>query len=260
MRTKLIFLASLLLFFTCFCLLLISCGGATSPGTSPPSLARLDITQTTIKTQFPPKMLKNHSYEVKVFLLSTANGENISNILIEKATVVASNPTPVGTPHTALLNAFGPGYTPYATANLYGGTFTIQAISPAEQSLQQSIIEWDWNITPQDTGQQVLNVDVVLQWKSTLSSTSTLPPPTYSIGNPSMLVTVNDPPFSLGSLDIGAILNAAIPILLVSIIGFFSSLLWKQYTKRNRKKQRIAARNKTSTPAPKPPEASGNAT
>jgi hypothetical protein len=72
---------------------------------------------------------------------------------------------PAGTPGVPVAESFGPAYRGYATAHLVGAAFDVSPLTTESQSLEQPEIVWEWNVLPKKAGPQVVNVDIVVQWR-----------------------------------------------------------------------------------------------
>src|SRR5579872_919807 len=76
----------------------------------------------------------------------------------------AALPHAIGTPGP-LEQAFGPKYDGYASAQLQAIGFDAIAPTPGLQSLDQTEIDWDWNVSPKNSGKQYAVVTVDGIWK-----------------------------------------------------------------------------------------------
>jgi hypothetical protein len=244
MRTRTLLAASCILLFGSLMLLVLDgCGG--SGGTSSSTSGSTQITNSTlsslkVETLIPLQMESKNSYLITVSLLPATGQVDVSQVLGEKATVITAHPTPIGTPDIALQQAFGPGYEPYARATLGATTFDVQPNSLLQQSLKQKVVEWTWNLTPQNAGsQQVIGVDIVLEWVPTSSQNPGLPPPEYTIANPQFFVDVSNPSIEFNPIDIGALLTTAAGTLLVGLIGFCVHWTGKWMVKRKREQTSV---------------------
>jgi hypothetical protein len=251
MRTKTLLAASCMLLFGSLMLLVLNgCGGgstgssggggSSTPGN--PKITNSALSTLKVETLIPFQMESKNSYLVTVSLLPATGQVDVSQVLGEKATVITTDPTPIGTPDIALQQAFGPGYEPYATATLSATTFDVQLNSLLEQSLKQKVVEWTWNVTPQNAGsQQVIGVDIVLEWRPTGNQNPGLPPPEYTIANPQFSVDVSNPSVEFNPIDIGALLTTAAGTLLVGLIGFCVHWTGKWMAKRRREQTSVKA-------------------
>ncbi len=192
-----------------------------NPSTPTPEMICSQIPEIKIETVYPAHMIINQSYVITVSLVSKTEPSPILQSL-EKATMVVTEPTPVGTPGATVQQAFGQGFEPFATATLNAGSFKVLSAPSGEQSLRQRIVEWDWNVTPQYTGTQILSVDIEVAWKPIkVGGGSVLPPPTYRIGNPQLIVDVTKPPtpppplFTLGQITLGDLITQMIIGILI---------------------------------------------
>jgi hypothetical protein len=61
----------------------------------------------------------------------------------------------------------------YATAKIAGSNFNITPITRDWQQLDQGKAEWRWNVSPKQTGAQVINASVEIEFRSTVRNAST---------------------------------------------------------------------------------------
>jgi hypothetical protein len=225
----------------------------------PAQLVNLKISSMKLVTQIPSPMNVKQSYVVRVSLVSALGATTIATLVQEKPTLVVGDTSPIGTPDATLLNAFGLGYEPSATATLDASAFTvIPANDTAKpQSLRQPEVHWDWNVTPLYTGTQIITVRVWIQWIRIQSGGApSSPTPAYSIGEtPNISVSVRDPnEQSSPLLDVGTTINTAVPAVLsslcVSLITWLVLKLWPEKQKEEQSmplsgKQEIISANST---------------
>ena len=206
--------------------------------TPTPEMRCSKIPDIKIETAFPAHMIVNQSYLIRVALVSKTGSFSIPQTL-EQATMAITEPTPVGTPDATVQQAFGPGFLPSAVATLNAGTFKVLS-APLEdaQYLDQPVVGWEWNVTPQFTGTQILSVDITATWKFTqVGSSSVLLQPTYRIGDPQLSIAVTEPPahltpsqpfFILGQFNLGELitqLSTGILIILILAVLFLWTIM-----------------------------------
>lgn len=188
-------LSQILLLIGFVFLILTGCGSTTGSSTSNsgPNGSReiSNVIQPDLQVDtFAPGQLELHSSGIVKVELVSLLGASISGIPVEESTVVTSNAIPQGTPTATLEDAFGSNYKPYVTATLSpnAGPFQINSIGPAEQSLEQSIVEWKWSLIPQVAGNQILDVDLEATWRSSKGSKGP-----FRIGDQQLGVEVVEP-------------------------------------------------------------------
>jgi hypothetical protein len=81
--------------------------------------------------------------------------------------VIGATPLPVGTPEAPIERAFGPDYEASVTASLVSTAFEIEPVGDASQSLDQSVIIWEWNIICDRPGEQTVNARIEAEWVPT---------------------------------------------------------------------------------------------
>lgn len=233
MRTRSVFFLALLLFA------LSACGGVapgeSSTGTS--LLSNSSIQTLRIETTYPENMQVNDSYQLRVSLVPL-NGQSLKTIIAtEQATQVATEPTPVGTPGATVLNAFGKGYEPYARAALAASSFQVVPAEQDEQSLAQPSVEWDWDITPTSAGPQAIFVDIWIQWLPIHGGSTSLPPPTYRLGENQLAIAVaGTPPPPQPWINTQELITSIASALLLSLLSWFGVRLTRQLRRRAKAK------------------------
>ncbi len=121
-------------------------------------------------------------------------------------------------PAVAVGNLFGPGYELFASAHLVATGFDVQLLDATEQSTDQFIIEWDWNIFPKSAGNQPVNLDVDLHWKPVGNNGKEDVFRQIWEANPT--ITVNPPPFiTPGQLTISSGVSAFFGFIFVGVAG-----------------------------------------
>ncbi|HEV8193172.1 MAG TPA: hypothetical protein VGP82_17050 [Ktedonobacterales bacterium] len=212
-------------------ILLVGCGGSYG---SAPALAQQQISAVQVKTELPTHVQVDHSYALRISLVPRDSSRDLSDIVVEQTTVASTAPTPVGTPGATIARAFGAGYEPYATATLYSGTFDVRLAGQQTQSLRQQSMAWTWNITPHQTGAQVVTGAIYIEWKPTKQPNNALPPPTYTIATIDQSIAVQGAGVSLpldpsivtaGKIDIGSLVTQILAALLAAALIWWVSVV-----------------------------------
>lgn len=116
-------------------------------------------------------MAPTESATVRVVLVQLAEQGMKPVAQITSNTVVIGTVRPItGTPGAALPQIFGPQYEAFARASLKTLGFRTVLLGSEEQSLDQPIVEWVWNIMPKQEGSQTFSVVIEVVWKSTIDS------------------------------------------------------------------------------------------
>lgn len=212
-----------------------------------------------VSTQTPRTMVVGVSYVMRITLRPRAGYVALSDIPAEHATTTNTQPVAVGTPSASLLDAFGPGYEPYATAKLGAGSFTVQLISQETQSLRQTSVIWEWNVTPLSSGTQLIDGAITVEWTPTANNAHALPDnPTFTIATMDTAVTVGAAPattqtakpgagvFAVGPflIDEAGLTTTILGALIVAIIAWLSR---RAYV-RTRSLQRAAVKKRPPRP------------
>jgi hypothetical protein len=121
MRSQRLFIAGLVLLLS---LLISGCGGASSRGgvlpSARPSPLIVDSTLSTLRIEadIPPMEVK-HQRPIAIAIYPTGRNGPVSEVpVVKNATAIVTNATPVGTPGSTLVDAFGPNHSVVATATL----------------------------------------------------------------------------------------------------------------------------------------------
>jgi LysM repeat protein len=119
-----------------------------------------------VDVAWPNRMAVDRSDSIRLLLLPSGGPAPAIVIVTPGHTAVAVSVTPpVGTPGVPVAESFGPGYRGYAAAHLVGAAFDVSPLTTESQSLEQPEIVWEWNVLPKKAGPQVVNVDIVVQWR-----------------------------------------------------------------------------------------------
>jgi len=119
-----------------------------------------------VEAEWPARLEVKNSGTVRVSIVSISNGYILTQVEVQGNKALASTPVPVGTPNQGLAAAFGNEYQAYAIAHIAGASFHIELASPEEpQSLNQSRLDWIWNITADNPGLQSLDVSIEVEWR-----------------------------------------------------------------------------------------------
>jgi hypothetical protein len=119
-----------------------------------------------VDVEWPNRMAVDRSDSIRITLVSSGGPAPSIVIVTPGHTAIAVSVTPpAGTPGIPVEKAFGPEYRGYAVAHLVGSAFDVSPLTTESQSLDQPEIIWEWNVLPKKAGLQVVNVDIVVQWK-----------------------------------------------------------------------------------------------
>lgn len=218
-----------------------------TPIPTPYVVSSSKISDLEIRTTYPAEMELHRAYPIEMSLKPKNGISSVSSLQAIYALIPASNPTtnvapatPVGTPNTTIKNAFSKGYEPFATATFYAGTFAVQPSMPQEQSLDQPEVSWRWNVTPQETGVQVMSGEIRIDWKSiNQGSAATF---SFIVGNPQIIVRVK------GSFDWSPWIASGLTVLsgvTLALLSWLGTQIWSQISKRRKNTKENGA---TKTP------------
>ena len=199
MRSHKLFIASLVLLPFLFISGCGSSNSSTSPGnTTVVTPLIVNSTLSTLKIEADiPLMEVKHQVNLTIALYPTGRNGPVSEVpVVKNATAVVTNATPVGTPGSTLVNAFGPNHSVVATATLETSPDIFEAAltGPQLMPLDRERVEWHWFVTPLVDGEQSIGVRIDAQWTSTLSGKQTLP---YTLGYPIFPVHVQPLPVAI---------------------------------------------------------------
>lgn len=134
-----------------------------------------------------------------------------------------------------ISNIFGKGYK-MSTASAYMVTtsFDTQLMGPSERSVDQPLIEWDWNIFPKSVGSQVITLGIDLQWTPTgKSGGATI---LRQLWESPLTIEVDQPFLNAGQLSLSSVITGVFGTVFTGV-----SLTWfleqrQQKSKQNKKK------------------------
>ena len=234
------------------------CVGGCSGGTGVPTISESDPSSLAIVGELPKQMDSSTSaiIEVKFTFLTplrpqlqfpSSNNErailypDISHSLDDDVTNYCSlhSTSKVCSgypPAVAVGDLFGPGYELFASAHLVATGFDVQLLDATEQSTDQFIIEWDWNIFPKSAGNQPVNLDVDLHWKSVGNNGKEDVFRQIWEANPT--ITVNPPLFiTPGQLTISRAVEAFFGLIFAGVSGpMILGKLKKRYEGKRRER------------------------
>jgi hypothetical protein len=159
---------------------------------------------------------------IRLALLRTSDNTYQPTIEITGNSAIVATVVPIGTPQALLKDAFGPGYYIFAKANLTNPAFNINLVSPKIQPFDEPRLDWVWSISPQKTGEHILNASISILWAlgATAPITTTAVNEDYiqrQVWHGNFKVNVTEPFVRRGSYTIGEIwqlLFGVVPTLL----------------------------------------------
>jgi hypothetical protein len=90
-----------------------------------------------------------------------------------------------------------------AVAKLVGTAFDIQPVVDETQSLQQSLVIWEWSLFPKSSGRQIVYVTVVGQWQPKGGG----PTVQRQLWDSRLEIQVTEPLLALGQLNLLTLLS-----------------------------------------------------
>lgn len=158
-------------------------------------------TRTVVEVEWPARMEVNRSDTIRITMVRTAEDTYTATVEVEEHAAVVETPIPVGTPGAPVGEAFGPQYRAFATASLTGTTFDISpATAIQRQPLDRDRITWEWNITTDKPGSQVLNAEIIVDWEPIGEEGETIEP--QQVWSTRLEIPVNKPFIATGQLSI----------------------------------------------------------
>lgn len=138
-------------------------------------------------------------------------------------------------PDAPLGSVFGTGYEAYsATAHLVATTFNIQALGPEEQAINQTSIEWTWDISPKALGTQVIGLDIEVRWKPT--SKGGREDILRQVWQSQMVVRIYEPLLAVEQISIGALVTGFVSF--IGGVGLTIPWIWELIQKRQKEKKK----------------------
>ena len=196
-------------------------GASATPSSVYPLIVNSTLSTLKIEADIPPMEVK-HQVIIAIAIYPTGGNGAVSEVpVVKNATAIVTHATPVGTPGSTLVGAFGPNYSVIATATLETSPdiFSVAPTGPQPKPLDQERVEWDWFVTPLVDGEQSIGVDIEAQWTSTITGKQSLP---YTLGFPKFPVHVQPLPIAIAPTPTPTplppprpldIFNALVPIL-----------------------------------------------
>jgi len=164
------------------------------------------------------------SNSIRVTLVYT-NGTHITPIIeVPGNNSSISTPIPIGTVGP-IQSSFGSDYSAFIRANIAGSAFDIQAVTDTEyQVLDQPRINWEWNVIPKYMGLQILNLNIVIEWKPVNGGTSII----HQLWRQRLEVDVQAPVFVTGRpIEVLPIITGVGGTILGGLITFFGSRIYQ---------------------------------
>ncbi|HEU5379378.1 MAG TPA: hypothetical protein VFV38_28480 [Ktedonobacteraceae bacterium] len=150
-------------------------------------LSAVSLSQLRVAIITPQEMKTGQTYPIVVLLIGeVGNDTQVYNFFTEQNGLTTSGyaysfytplmqPSITGVTGNSLADFFGKGYSATAPANLIAPYSTsslsstppdarIPASPSGERSLDTYGIIWEWDVTPQNAGQQILNLDITAKW------------------------------------------------------------------------------------------------
>lgn len=182
--------------------------GTTETPVSPPPPAMPSPTPwppMRVDVEWPKRMAVDRSDSIRLLLLPSGGPAPAIVVVTPGHTaVVVSVTPPAGTPGVPVADTFGPEYRGYAAAHLVGAAFDVSPLTTESQSLDQPEIVWEWNILPKKAGPQVVNVDIVFQWKPVGGGGEIIP---RQIWRQQLQITVTEPLIAKGQLSLLTVIS-----------------------------------------------------
>lgn len=142
---------------------------------------------------------------------------------------------------------FGKGYKmSAASAYMITTSFDTQLMGPSERSVDQPLIEWDWNIFPKSVGSQVITLGIDLQWMPTgKSGGATI---LRQLWESPLTIDVDQPFLNVGQLSLGSVITGVFGTVFTGV-----SLPWflerrQQKSKQNKKRRKYCQTCKAINP------------
>lgn len=178
------------------------------PNTPQPTAIVAALPPQLVEAEWPSRLRVGQSGTIRVSLVKEGEGYiPIVEITGAANTAIASTLVPVGTPGVEPREAFGRGYEAYAVAKLGGVSFDISPASPELQSLDQSRVDWIWNIASDKSGIQGVDVYIEIEWRPINQVGESL---TRTIWRSHLDIDVYQPILAAGQISVFSLLSAFI--------------------------------------------------
>jgi hypothetical protein len=147
-----------------------------------------------IEVEYKTQMQFEQSETVRVSLIYIDSLTLTPIVEVPGSIVVRATPQPFGTPGP-MKAALGADYQAFVVASLDNGTFDIAPASEKEYPLVgQERLDWQWSVTPNKEGPQVLSLIMEVRWKPRSGGDVI----TYPVYRKRLPIHVAVPPFKQG--------------------------------------------------------------
>ena len=206
------------------------------PGTPQPTPIVIDMSAQLVEAEWPTRIKVGQSGTIRVSLVKEGEGYTPAVELTGSGnTAIAATFIAVGTPGVEPRQAFGGEYEAYAVAKIAGAAFEISSASPEWQSLDQSRVDWIWNIASDNSGMQGVDVSVEIEWRPVDQVGESL---RRTIWRSHLEIEVYQPILAAGQISALSLLSAFLGSGLS--IPWLYEMISKRKTQRRRKEKKRA--------------------
>jgi hypothetical protein len=165
----------------------------------------------------------DRSDTLTVELVQSEDGSLTATVTVVPRTVAIATPRPIGTPGVPLPRAFGQDLDGYMAAKLSAACFKPKEITAEYQSLDQTVLYWDFNIAPECDGKQIISMALLSQWKS--RSTGQVLKGPVQIWNRNLETDVERPWVTTGQINLMALVSGVIGsgLAVPFLVGYFKT-------------------------------------
>lgn len=183
-----------------------------------------------VETEWPMKMEVNRSGTIRVSLIRVGDNTYLPTVEIAGHTAIVSTliiPTPNPGPETTEYQAFVTSYIPSTT--------TLEVVPPPfpEQLLDQSRIDWIWNIVANKPGDHEITVYIYVHWKPKTDAGSPTAP--LLVWHSTRVIKAVQPLITIGQISVATLISGSVGSGL-SVPWLYSVFKEKRKTTRKRKK------------------------
>lgn len=169
-----------------------------TPTGAPPTSSPTPVPTVLIEAEWPSRLQAGRSDTIRILLVRVP-GQQTYTVTVETPahTVTIDTPVVVGTPEL-MQSRGGNQYEGYVIARLGAAAFTAQALKEERQSLDQSKIEWKWNISSDHVGPQIVDVVIDVEWQP--KNDGSAAPPRETVWGKGLAIEVWQPFMYTGQL------------------------------------------------------------
>jgi LysM repeat protein len=144
--------------------LIVTTGSAEVHDTATPGILPTPLPTLIVEAEWPNELQTGVSDFVRISLIGNPSAGYTVTVERPGHEGVVGSPVPVGTKVQPLLKAFGPAYQACAAPNLNSTTISVKPETVDCRSLEEGPWQWDWSISSDKIGLQLLILNMTVKW------------------------------------------------------------------------------------------------